>query len=69
MDGDRMPREIKSTEDFLEIAKRAIECRVKRLGDVVKLKLRTKKYLYTLKTTPEEAENLLKKVPCEIVEL
>ncbi|MHA1722437.1 MAG: hypothetical protein ACTSXW_05090 [Candidatus Baldrarchaeia archaeon] len=69
IDGGCMPKEIKNAEKFLEIAKRAIECRVKRLGDVVKLKLRTKRYLYTLKTTPEEAENLLKRIQCEIVEL
>ncbi|MHA1595345.1 MAG: hypothetical protein ACTSXJ_06815 [Candidatus Baldrarchaeia archaeon] len=64
-----MPKEIKSVEEFLEIAKRASECRVKRLGDIVKLKLRTRRYLYTLKTDPATAEELLKKISCPVVEL
>ena len=64
-----MPREVKSREEFLKIAEYARECRVKRLRDVVKLKLRTRRYLYTYKTTPEEAEDLLKHVKCEIVEV
>ena len=45
-----MPREIKTEEEFLEIVERASECRVKRLRDSVKLKLRTPGYLYTFKT-------------------
>ena len=64
-----MPKEVKSVDEFLEIAKRASECRVKRLGDVVKLKLRTSRYLYTLKVDPSTAEELLKKIPCPVVEV
>ncbi len=54
-----MPREIQSEEEFLEIIQRASECRVKRLQDTVKLKLRTPSYLYTYKTDPATAERLL----------
>ena len=64
-----MPREIFDEEKFIEIAEYAYHCRVKRLKEVVKLKLRTKKTLYTFKTDPQSAENLLKNVRCEIIEL
>ncbi|MGQ4874940.1 MAG: hypothetical protein ACP6IY_12810 [Promethearchaeia archaeon] len=64
-----MPREIFDKEKFLEIAEYAEHCRVKRLKDVVKLKLRTKKILYTYKTDPVTAEELLKSIKCEIIEL
>ncbi|RLE95312.1 MAG: hypothetical protein DRN04_00255 [Thermoprotei archaeon] len=64
-----MPREIFDKEKFLELAKYARECRVKKLGDVVKLKLRLKRYLYTYKTTSEEAEELLKQIQCPIREV
>ncbi len=57
-----MPVEIYSEEEFLEIAKRASECRVKRGEGYVKLKLRTPSKLYTLKTTPEKAEELISKI-------
>jgi hypothetical protein len=42
---------------------------VKRKGDVVKLKLRTKKVLYTFKTSPELAEALLGQISCDVIEL
>jgi large subunit ribosomal protein L38e len=64
-----LPREIFDESEFLELAEKSIHCRVKRLRDEVKLKLRTKKTLYTYKTSPEEAERLLKSVNCEIIEL
>lgn len=64
-----MPAEIFDEKKFLEIAKRAKECRVKRSGDVVKLKLRTSSKLYTYKTSPEKAENLIKQITCPIVTL
>jgi hypothetical protein len=65
-----MPVEIFSEKEFLEIAKdRATLCRIKKVKDVVKLKLRTPKHLYTFKTTPEKAEALLKEIEIEQVEL
>ena len=59
-----MPKEIFDPDEFLRIAERASECRIKRLGDVMKLKLRTRRYLYTLKVSVEEGEELLKKIKC-----
>lgn len=64
-----MPREIFDPEEFLAIADRATECRVKRRGDVVKLKLRTRKTLYTLKMSPEEANVILQRIQLPIVDL
>jgi large subunit ribosomal protein L38e len=64
-----LPREIVDEEKFLELAEFAVHCRVKRLRDVVKLKLRTKKILYTYKTDPATAERLLRDISCEIIEL
>ena len=64
-----MPKEIFDEEKFLELAERAIHCRVKRVKDVVKLKLRTKKHLYTYKTDPITADRLVRGLSCDIIEL
>ncbi|MDH7477018.1 MAG: 50S ribosomal protein L38e [Candidatus Bathyarchaeota archaeon] len=64
-----MPSEIFDAEKFVEISGRADYCIVKRLRDVVKLKLRTSKRLYTLKVEPEKAEEIIKKLQCEIREI
>jgi len=63
-----MPSELKDAEEFLRISERAGECRVKRLKDMVKLKLRTSKQLYTLSVDPDKAAELLKQIKCEIIE-
>ncbi|MEM2901466.1 MAG: hypothetical protein QXO32_01870 [Candidatus Bathyarchaeia archaeon] len=64
-----MPSEIFDVEDFVEKSGHAIECRVKRVRGTVKLKLRTSKKLYTLKTDDTKAEELLKNIKCKIVEI
>ena len=65
-----MPREIKSEEEFFKVAERALVCRVKRLKDGnVKLKLRTPKYLYTLKVESGKAEEILKKLKLPVEEI
>jgi hypothetical protein len=64
-----MPSEIFDAEKFVEISGRADYCIVKRLKDVVKLKLRTSKRLYTLKVEPEKAEEIIKRLQCEIREI
>lgn len=63
-----MPVEISDAEEFVRISERAEECRVKRLEDVVKLKLRTPSKLYTIKLDAEKAAEVLKQVKCEIIE-
>lgn len=63
-----MPKQMYDVEKFLEMTEDAEECRVKRGSDQVKLKLRTKKYLYTLVVEPQKAEEILQQVKCQIVE-
>ena len=64
-----MPKEIYDEEKFLELAEFAIHCRVKRVKDEVKLKLRTKKILYTFKTDPVTADRIVRGLSCDIIEL
>jgi ferritin-like protein len=64
-----MPTEISDVDKFVEISERAEYCAVKRLKDVVKLKLRTSRMLYTLKVEPSKAEEVIKKLRCEIREI
>jgi len=64
-----VPSEIFDQEKFIEISGRAEYCAVKRLKDVVKLKLRTPRKLYTLKVEPMKAEEIIKKLQCEIREV
>ena len=63
-----MPSEVADTEEFVKLSERASECRVKRLKDIVKLKLRTPKQLYTIRLDPEKAAEVLKLVRCEVIE-
>ena len=64
-----MPAEIFDVDKFVEIEKRAEYCNIKRLDRVVKLKLRTPKKLFTLKVNPTKAEEIIKKLRCEIREI
>jgi len=64
-----MPKEVFDPDEFLALAGKARECRVKRLGEVMKLKLRTSRHLYTIKLESAEGEDLLKKISCTKVEL
>jgi hypothetical protein len=64
-----LPKEIFDPEEFIELAGKASECRVKRLDDLIKLKLRTTRQLYTIKLETEEGEELLKKINCPKKEL
>lgn len=63
-----MPKQIYDVERFLEMTEDAQECRVKRGHGQVKLKLRTTKYLYTIILEPQQAEEVLTRVKCQIVE-
>ncbi|MGQ9551984.1 MAG: hypothetical protein ACUVUE_06100 [Candidatus Bathycorpusculaceae bacterium] len=64
-----MPSEIFDVEKFVEMSGRAEYCSVKRLKEVVKLKLRTPRRLYTLKVEPGRAEEVIKRLQCEIREI
>ncbi|TXT56499.1 MAG: 50S ribosomal protein L38E [Candidatus Thorarchaeota archaeon] len=63
-----MPKQIYDVDKFLEMTEDAVECRVKRTSEQVKLKLRTTRYLYTLILEPQKAEEVLQQVKCQIVE-
>ncbi len=64
-----MPEEVKDVEKFIELSKRALACRIKRGKEFVKLKLRTKRKLYTIKLPPEKAEEVLSRIECEVEEV
>jgi len=64
-----MPEEILDVDKFVEAADRAEYCAIKRLKKTVKLKLRTPKKLYTIKVEPTRAEEIIKKLRCEIREV
>ena len=64
-----MPAEIFDVDKFVEAAERADYCAIKRLKRSVKLKLRTPKTLYTIKVEPTKAEEIIKKLRCEIREV
>ncbi|WP_287585615.1 hypothetical protein [Candidatus Borrarchaeum sp.] len=64
-----LPKQITDPDEILKLSENAIEARIKRLKDIVKIKIRTPKYLYVMKAAPEVAEEILKRVRCEIVEV
>ena len=69
-----MPVEIKNLEEFRKIAERAVECRVKKVRprgkkeekkEIVKIKARTKRYLYTIKVEADKADEIVSGLPCK----
>ena len=64
-----MPVEIKDLSKLDEIIAKATECRVKRIGDIVKMKFRTKKTLYTIKVSVNEAEAIRARISIPIIDL
>ncbi|MCX8175811.1 MAG: 60S ribosomal protein L38 [Candidatus Bathyarchaeota archaeon] len=66
-----MPKEIKNVDEFIRLSEKAESCIVKKImkNNVVKLKLKTKRYLYTLKVNETEVKAILEKVKCRIVEV
>ncbi len=63
-----MPSEITDVDKFVAMSAKAKKCHVKRLKDTVKLKLRTPANLYTLKIEPLRADEIIKRLQCEIQE-
>ena len=63
-----MPVEVSDVEEFSRISKRAEYCKIKRLGEIVKLKLRTSRKLYTLKLESSRLDEVLKKIECKVLE-
>ena len=64
-----MPAEISDVDAFVALSAKAEYCSVKKLAQIVKLKLRTPRKLFTLKVDPLKADEIIKKLKCEIQEL
>ena len=64
-----MPAEISDVDAFVALSAKAEYCSVKKLDQIVKLKLRTSRKLFTLKVDPLKADEIIKKLKCEIQEL
>ncbi|MGP3668307.1 MAG: hypothetical protein ACKD6N_06870 [Candidatus Bathyarchaeota archaeon] len=65
-----MPKEVRDVNEFIGLSEKAEYCIVKKVkkNNIVKLKLRTKKQLYTLKASEADVKGILEKVKCKIVE-
>jgi large subunit ribosomal protein L38e len=64
-----MPKEITNVDEFLKLSEKAVECKIKKLGDVTKLKLRTPGNLFTIKLEAKAADELLPKITCPKTEV
>jgi hypothetical protein len=64
-----MPTEIFDEDEFIKLSETAQECRVKRLRDIIKLKLRTSRRLYTLKIDPSDYEGFVRRIKCDTIEV
>lgn len=54
-----MPIETNSVDEWRRYAESALEIRVKKVGDVVKLKARTRRNLVTIKLSENDANQLI----------
>jgi hypothetical protein len=63
-----MPKQINSADEFKKLVPSASFLKVVREDDKVKLKLRTKKILYTYVTKKDEADELIKESKLEVNE-
>lgn len=64
-----MPSEITDIDKFVSMSGKAKKCLVKRSKDGVKLKLRTPNQFFTLKIESIRADEIIKKLQCEIKEI
>ncbi|MBN1682914.1 50S ribosomal protein L38e [Candidatus Bathyarchaeota archaeon] len=64
-----MPKEIFNTEEFQKLSEKATECIIKKQGETTKIKLKTSRYLYTIKLDSKAADSLLNKINCPKTEI
>jgi len=64
-----MPKEITNVDKFIKISERASACRIKKLGDVTKLKIKTPGSLFTIKLESKAADEVLARITCAKTEL
>jgi len=63
-----VPVEVLDVDEFVRLSEKAGQCLVKKTKKETKLKLRTRKELYTMKVDPQKADEVLKKLKCETTE-
>jgi len=64
----KVPTEIFDQDEFVQLSSRADYCTMKRLKRSVKVKLRTKGKMFTLKLKTSDADEIVKKLKCDILE-
>ena len=64
-----MPKEINNVDEFIKLSEKAEICRIRKSDDIVRLKLRTRKVLYTLKVEPAKLDEVVKKLKCNTEEV
>jgi large subunit ribosomal protein L38e len=64
----KVPTEIFNQEEFIQLSSSADYCTMKRSKRSVKLKLRTKRKMFTLKLKTADADEIVKKLKCDILE-
>ncbi|MFQ5941695.1 MAG: hypothetical protein ACE5KA_08375 [Nitrososphaerales archaeon] len=64
-----MPKQIFNKDDFIKLADGAWECLVVRREDKVKIKLRRSRLMYIYVTNSSEADEVLKEIKVDKVEL
>jgi len=64
-----LPTEIFDVDEFVAMSAKAKSCSVKRLRETAKLKLRMATKLVTLKVELWRADEIIKKLKCEVAEL
>jgi hypothetical protein len=64
-----LPKEIKTKAEFVKLIPDALEVRVVKREELAKVKVKTAEGLYTFKTTPDEADEIVKGVKVDVVEL
>ncbi len=64
-----MPKEISNVDEFIKLSEKGEICRIRKYDDVVRLKLRTRRTLYTLKLEPAKLDEVVKKLKCETEEV
>ncbi|MGH7909694.1 MAG: hypothetical protein ACRENW_07590 [Thermodesulfobacteriota bacterium] len=64
-----MPKQLFDKDEFLKMADDAIDCLVVRRKDKVKLKVRRSRMMYIYVTNESEADELLKSIKVNTIEL
>jgi hypothetical protein len=64
-----MPKQIFNKDDFIKLADDASECLVVRREDKVKIKLRRSRLMYIYVSNASEADQILKEIKLDKIEL